>query len=364
MNRPVIPDHIQALKPYVAGRSIEEIRETLGLERIIKLASNENPLGASPKAVEAVRAAASSVNVYPRAGLRLREKLAQRLDVTPANVAVASGSEGVMLHAMRGYLQPGDEVVTAEGTFIGFYVIAHAMKLDLKTVPLSNYTYDLEAILAAVTDRTRLIYLANPNNPTGTAYTSDEWDAFLKKLPENILVICDEAYFEYASDWKAYPNSLDWRHDQVLTLRTFSKAYGLAGARIGYGLAHDEIIGTILKVKLPFEPTALAEAAGLGALNDKDFLERTLETNRYGMRRLTQMLDRHGVQYPRSVANFLLIPRETPEHAQAMSDKLLEAGIIARPMVPFRLPHCVRVTIGSDSEMDILLDSMPAALSV
>ena len=201
MNTPTVPSHIQSLKAYQPGRSIEEIREEFGLERIIKLASNENPLGSSPKAVEAMVQAAQDVSRYPRTGLLLREKLAAHYNINISEVAVGTGSEGVLLAAMRGYLQPGDEVVTAEGTFIGFYVIANAMKLSLKTVPLSeDYTYDLDAILAAVTVKTKLIYIANPNNPTGTAVRDAAWKKFLANLPEGPMVLMDEAYFEFGSN--------------------------------------------------------------------------------------------------------------------------------------------------------------------
>ncbi len=358
MSRPLPPQNIQTLKPYQPGKSVQEIREQLGLERVIKLASNENPLGASPKAVARMCEATGGVNTYPRAGLKLRRALADRLGVPQEEVTVASGSEGVLLTAMRAYLRAGDEVVTAEGTFIGFYVLAAAFDLQLKTVPLrADYTYDLTALLEAVTERTRLIYLANPNNPTGTAFSRQEYLEFLARLPEGPMVIMDEAYFEYARDlWQDYPDSLAHRHDQVLTLRTFSKAYGLAGVRIGYGVAHSEIVGTLLKVKLPFEPSAVSEAAGLGALEDEEFLQETLAVNREGLARMEQKLAELGLPYAKSVANFVNIPFDTPELAAAFSDELLQRGFIARPMVPFRLPHTVRITIGNRGEMDALLD--------
>ncbi len=360
MNTPTVPSHIQSLKAYQPGRSIEEIREEFGLERIIKLASNENPLGSSPKAVEAMVQAAQDVSRYPRTGLLLREKLAAHYNINISEVAVGTGSEGVLLAAMRGYLQPGDEVVTAEGTFIGFYVIANAMKLSLKTVPLSeDYTYDLDAILAAVTVKTKLIYIANPNNPTGTAVRDAAWKKFLANLPEGPMVLMDEAYFEFGSNLADdYPDSLASRHPQLITLRTFSKAYGLAAARIGYGIAHPDIISTILKVKLPFEPAILSEAAGIGALDDTEFLALTMENNREGLTRLHSLLDELRLPHTNSIANFGLVIFESPERADEVSDDLLQYGIIARSMVPFRLPHCVRITIGTPEEMDILEEAL------
>ncbi len=356
MNTPRVPAHIQSLKAYQPGRSIEEIREEFGLEHIIKLASNENPLGSSPKAVEAMVQASQDVSRYPRTGLSLRKKLAEHHGVSLDEIAVGAGSEGVLLAAIRGYLQAGDEVITAEGTFIGFYVIANAMSLVTKTVTLTDdYVYDLEGILAAVTDQTKLIYIANPNNPTGTAFRADDWRDFLDRLPDGPMVIIDEAYYDYASDFAAdYPDSLTTRHPQVLTLRTFSKAYGLAAARIGYGVAHPDIINTILKVKLPFEPALMSEAAGIAALDDHEFLATTLRTNRDGMSRLHSLLDELKLPHTDSVANFTLVPFESAKRAAEISDELLQHGVIARPMVPFRLPHCVRITIGTPAEMDVL----------
>ncbi|MCB2213743.1 histidinol-phosphate transaminase [bacterium] len=360
MKTPSAPAHIQALKPYQPGRSIEEIREEFGLERIIKLASNENPLGSSPKAVEAMIQAAQDVSRYPRTGLRLREKLAAHYNIGLNEVAVGAGSEGVLLAAMRAYLQPGDEAVTAEGTFIGFYVIANAMNLTVTTVPLTpDYTYDLDALLDAITPATKLVYIANPNNPTGTAFRDQAWRNFLQKLPEGVLVIMDEAYYEYGRDLATdYPDSLTTRHPQLITMRTFSKAYGMAAARIGYGVADPEIITNILKVKLPFEPAILSEMGGVAALDDTEFLDTTLRTNRAGMERLHTLLDKLRLTHTDSVANFTLVVFESAERAAAVSDDLLKFGIIARPMVPFRLPHCVRITIGTPNEMDVLEDAL------
>ncbi len=358
MKPPQAPPHIQRLTPYQPGRTVEEIRARLGLERIIKLASNENPLGPSPKALARMREVQADLSLYPTGGLALRKALAARLGVGVEKIAAGSGSEGILAAAMRAYLQPGDEVITAEGTFIGFYVLSHAQNLSLKTVPLKDYTFDLEAILEAAGPRTKLIYLANPNNPTGTAFGREEYARFLAALPGGVLVVMDEAYYEYACEWEDYPDSLEAPHDQVLTLRTFSKAYGLAGVRIGYGVAHEEIISNILKVKLPFEPSSSAEAAGLGALEDSRFLALTRETNRRGMQRLCDALDRLGLPHPPSRANFILVPMESPERAEWFSHELLVRGIIARPMVPFRLPHAVRITVGDEEQTTTLIEAL------
>ncbi len=201
MQPPVAPNHIQVLKPYQPGRSIEDIRQELGLEKIVKLASNENPLGASPIAKKMICDSVAGLNTYPNSGMTLRQQLAKKFDVRVDNVVAGSGSESVMAAAMKAYLEPGDEVITAEGTFIGFYVLCNSMNVNLKTIPLKDYCFDLEAIAGAITDKTKLVYFANPNNPTGTAYSRAEWEKFLKNLPPEILVFADEAYHEYAIDW-------------------------------------------------------------------------------------------------------------------------------------------------------------------
>ncbi len=365
MRPPTPPKHVLDLIPYQPGRSIDEIRELTGLEHIIKLASNENPLGSSPLAVKRAQQAMTEIALYPRTGLALRSTLADYHHLDLNNVIVGAGSEGVMLHTLRTYLRPGDEAITAEGTFIGFYVIAASMDLSLKTVPLrDDYTYDLEGILAAVTPKTKLIYIANPNNPTGTAVSRSEWSHFLEKLPENVLVMMDEAYFEYAHDlWEDYPDSLDYRHDQVVTLRTFSKIYGLAGIRIGYGVGHPEIIENVLKVKLPFEPSWTAECAAIGALEDSEFLQRSLKANRQGMARVNALLDELKLRHTQSVANFVLVILDGPEQAIKFTDDLLRRGIIARPMKPFHLPHTVRITVGIAEELDLLEEALRGILS-
>ncbi len=358
MKPPRVPDHIQSLTPYQPGHSIDEIRRLIGLERIIKLASNENPLGPSPKAVERMRETERELSLYPSGGFTLRHEIAKRLDLKHDNVAAASGSEGVLAAAVQAYLVPGDEVITAEGTFIGFYILAHTRQLEMVTVPLREYTFDLEAILDRVSPRTRMIYIPNPNNPTGTAFGSREWEPFLEALPEGIIVVMDEAYFEYARHLPEYPDSMRYRHNQVLTLRTFSKAYGLAGVRIGYGIGHEDVIGNILKVKLPFEPTVQAEAAGLGALEDDDFLELTLKTNREGMARLSDELGALGLPHPPSTANFIFIPLERTERSYWLFNELMKRGIITRQTAQFRLPHGVRITIGTEEEVTILIEAL------
>jgi len=272
---PLVPPYIESLVPYEAGRSIEEIKQTYGLRDVIKLASNENPLGPSPLARKAISRHLDGLHLYPNGGLDLRRVLAEMFDLKVENVIVGSGSEGIISNIIRTFLCDDDEVLTTESAFIGFQVLAKSRGVMYRTVPYRCWHYDLPALTEQINDRTKIIYLANPNNPTGTIFSRHDFDQFYRHVPERVLIILDEAYFEYAKDNPRYPDSMHYRYDNVITLRTFSKIYGLAGIRIGYGFAHEELIGNLLKVKLPFEPSALAQAAGIGALADKEFVHRS-----------------------------------------------------------------------------------------
>jgi histidinol-phosphate aminotransferase len=231
------------------------------------------------------------------------------------------------------------------------------------TVPLHNYRFDLEAIADRINEHTKIIYLANPNNPTGTIFTKPEFDEFISRIPPHVLIILDEAYFEYAHASPEYPDSMQYRYDNVITLRTFSKAYGIAGARIGYGFAHDVLITNLLKVKLPFEPSTLAQAAGIGALTDADFLRRTLEANEAGKASLPPALRSLGLETIPTEANFLCIPLSSESTANDLYVELLHRGVIVRPLRAFGLPHCLRITIGTEEQNRILIQAMESAIA-
>lgn len=354
----LVPPYIETLEPYKAGKPIAELKRELGLTDVIKLASNENPLGPSPLAIEEMKKCLSDLHYYPNGGLDLREVLAARFDLKVANVIVDAGSEGIMSSIIRTFLCDDDEVLTSEGTFVGLYVLVKSRGVKLVTVPLNNYHFDLKAIAAAINERTKIIYLANPNNPTGTIFTKLEFDEFMKSVPPHVLIILDEAYFEYAKDNPKYPDSMHYRYDNVITLRTFSKVYGLAGIRIGYGFAHDALITNLMKVKLPFEPSSLAQAAGIGALRDSSFVHRSLEVNAGGMRYLVPQLEELGFTVVPSDANFVMCPLQSPEAVQELYMALLSLGVIIRPLPAFRLPHCVRITVGTETENKRLISSL------
>jgi histidinol-phosphate aminotransferase len=355
---PLVPPYIESLRPYEPGRSIEDVRREYGVHRVAKLASNENPLGPSPLAIEAIQKSMQDLNLYPNGGLDLRAVLAEQFDLKVDNVIAGSGSEGIMANIIRTFLTDEDEVLTTEAAFIGFQVLAKSRGVKYRTVPYRNWHYDLAALADAINERTKIVYLANPNNPTGTIFTRHEFDEFYRRTPERVLIILDEAYFEYAKDNPRYPDSMHYRYDNVITLRTFSKVYGLAGIRIGYGFAHEELIRNLLKVKLPFEPSTLAQAAGIGALGDKEFLHRSLELNARGLRFLTKVLEELDLAPVPSDANFVMVPFPSETQAARMAEELLRRGIAVRPLKSFGLPHCLRISVGTDDDNQMLANAL------
>jgi histidinol-phosphate aminotransferase len=354
----LVPPYIAALKPYRPGRNAAEVARTYGLKRVAGLASNENPLGPSPRALEAITRHLSDLHHYPNSGLDLREKLAEEYGTKIANVIAGSGSDSIVSDIIRTFLGDQDEILTTESAFGGFQVLAHSRGVAYRTVPYNNWHYDLKALAASTTENTKIIYLANPNNPTGTIFTRQEFEDFYRHVPERVLIILDEAYFDYARDNPRYPDSMHYRYDNVITLRTFSKVYGLAGLRIGYGFAHEDLIAELLKVKLPFEPSTLAQAGAIAALDDKEWLYRSLELNARGLRRLTLTLGELGFQVVPSEANFVLVPLESRDAAALLVDQLLRRGVIIRPMESWGLPNCVRISTGTDDDLDLLFGAL------
>ena len=294
----LVPPHVESLKPYQPGRPPDELTHELGLTKFINLASNESSFGPSARTLSAIHEAFPLVNRYPESGgSRLRRALAERFKVKLENVAIGSGSESIMANIIRAFLHGDDEALTCQGTFIGFPVLVNAQGIKLKQIPLKNHYFDLEAITRAINEKTKIIYLCNPNNPTGTIFTRAEFDVFVRKVPEHVLIILDEAYYEFTANNPEFPDSMTYRYDNVLTLRTFSKAYGMAGIRLGYGLGHEYLINFVNRIKLPFEPNVLAQAAGLAALSDQDHLNQLLANNRKGMDYLTYQMDRLSLKH-------------------------------------------------------------------
>jgi len=359
----LVPPYIESLQPYVPGKPIEEVRREYGLGRIIKLASNENPFGPSPVALEALASHFGSLHLYPNGGHDLRVALAGIHGLSPDNVIVGNGSEAIMSIIIRTFLNDDDEVLTTEGAFIGFQVLAKSRGVPYRTVPYRRWHYDLGAIAGAITGRTKIVYLANPNNPTGTIFTKTEFDDFYRRVPPRVLIILDEAYYEFARESPEYPDSMSYRYDNVITLRTFSKAHGLAGLRVGYGFAHGELIRNLLKVKLPFEPSTLAQAAGLAALGDAAHLSRTVENNREGVAALARALTDLGLDVAPSHANFVMFALGGKEEVDRVNEGLLRRGVIIRPLGAFGLPQCMRVTAGTPEENGIAISALKAVLA-
>src|ERR1700723_1502281 len=355
---PLVPPYIEALRPYQAGRSIEEVQRAYGLSHISKLASNENPLGPSPLALDAMSRCMSGLNYYPNSGLDLRRVLAEKYETKVENVIAGSGSESIISNIIRTFLGDEDEVLTTENAFAGFQVLAKSRGVAYRTVPHRDWHYDLTALANAITERTKIVYLANPNNPTGTIFAKQEFDTFYRHVPERVLIILDEAYFEYAKDTPRYPDSMHYRYDNVITLRTFSKIYGLAGVRIGYGFAHEELIRNLLKVKLPFEPSTPAQAAGIAALEDKEFLHRSLEVNARGLKYLTDGLEDMGLVAVPSEANFVMTVLPTEADALRIFEELLAQGVVVRPLKAFGLPNCLRISTGLDEDNRLCIEAL------
>ncbi|HXX16379.1 MAG TPA: histidinol-phosphate transaminase [Candidatus Eremiobacteraceae bacterium] len=356
----LIPDYIQGLPAYVPGRPVEEVEQELKIHAV-KLASNENPLGPSPKAMEAARRALGEANWYPDGGSkRLREVLAARNKVRFEEVFVGLGSSEIIDLASRVLLRPGLDGITSEGSFTLFAIAIRASGGNLIQTPMRHYTFDLDAIAAAVTPQTRVIYIANPNNPTGTAFGAAEFSAFLKKVPGDVLVVLDEAYREYAAR-PDLPNSheLFREYNNILTLRTFSKVYGLAGLRIGYGIGHPTLVAEMNKLRTPFNVTSVGQAAALAALDDYEHVQRSVEMNRIERRRLYDELRNLGFSPVPSECNFLFVP--IGPHAKVLCDQLLLEGVIVRPMGWMGFPEAIRISVGNPDQNTKLLVALASA---
>jgi len=347
----LVPKYIKNLAPYVPGKRIEEVQFNSDVKRIIKLSSNENPHGPSLKAINEVQKCMKNMNRYPdSSGYKLRTLLAKKNNLDIENVIIGCGSEGIMSTIIRTFLHEDDELISSEDSFIGFRVLANASGRKVHWVKMDNYSYNLDLISKKINNKTKIIYLANPDNPTGTYFTKKDFDLFMNKVPTRVLVILDEAYYEYAKHIEDYPNSMLYRYDNVITLRTFSKCYGLAGFRVGYGFAHKKLIANLMKVKLPFEPSVPAQIAALEAIGDSEYLKYSLSENSNGIKYLLKEFNKLNLQTIPTVTNFITLIFKNKTSANQFLDKMLEKGVILRGLESFGLPHCVRVTVGTMNE--------------
>lgn len=360
----LVPDYVRNLQVYQAGKPIDELTRERGLTKVSKLASNENPLGPSPFAIKAMTNALWDVHRYPDMNAYLlKSSLSKLYKLKNENIILGNGSEGIMAYIARAFIQPGQEVLTCQNTFIGFSIIARSVGALLKTIPLTkDYRFDVEGLARNITKKTKVIYICNPNNPTGTYINKKEFDLLMSHVPDHVLVILDEAYFEFAQSCDDYPNSMDYRYDNVLTLRTFSKAYGLSGIRIGYGFGHEDLISNLTKVKLPFEPGLIAQMGAAGAIHDKPHLRRTLKNNQRRYLETFDFLTKHEFQPIRSAANFIAFKTGSEEASRYMFDQLLDHGVIIRQLKANEMPDYVRVSLGTKSEMSHYFKAMEEIL--
>ena len=340
---------VRGLHPYEPGKPVEEVQRELNLRNVIKMASNENPLGSSPLAVKAVKSGLGKLHFYPDgSGYYLRKKLSAFLDVGEDSIILGNGSDEIIQIIAETFLNEGEEVVISDPSFVIYRMAVRIMNGNCRLVKLKNYQYDMAAMTDAAGNKTKLIFIANPNNPTGTMVSGDEIKSFLEKVPEEVIVIFDEAYFEYI-ERDDFPETIDYIKNgkTVICLRTFSKIYGLAGLRIGYGIACPEIITEMNRVRHPFNSNSIAQIAAAAALDDEEHVRKSREVNSTGRVFLYRELDRRDISYIPSEANFILIKVGDGSN---VVEALLRKGIIVRGMDGYNLPDFIRLTIGIEKE--------------
>lgn len=355
---------VQKLSPYVPGKPVDELARELNLDPagIVKLASNENPLGPSPKALEAIRAELAELTRYPDGnGFELKQKLAARCGVSIAQVTLGNGSNDILDLVARAWLAPGLNAVFSQYAFAVYPIATQAVGAQGKVVAAKDHGHDLEAMLAAIDANTRVVFVANPNNPTGTWFGPDALESFLARVPQSVLVVLDEAYIEYAED-DELPDGLDYlaRYPNLLVSRTFSKAYGLASLRVGYALSSPQVADVLNRVRAPFNVNSLALTAACAALDDADYLATSRSTNDAGMAQLEAGFRKLGLQWIPSKGNFIAV--DFARDAAPINQALLRAGVIVRPVAGYGMPTFLRVSIGTEQENARFLEALELVL--
>lgn len=354
-------DHI---KPYVPGKPIEEVERELGLKNVIKMASNENPLGPSPEAVDAIQRSAERVYLYPDGNqYYLKKHIAQHVGVAADNIIVGNGSDEVIKFLAEVFIAEGDQAVMAAPTFSEYDFAVNLMGGESIFVPLDNFRHDLEAMADRITERTRLVFICNPNNPTGTIVTEHEVDSFMAKVPDDVIVVFDEAYYEYVAH-PTYPNSLKYLEagkNNVIILRTFSKIYGLAGLRVGYGIASKELLNLLNRAREPFNVNSLAQVAAMAALHDQLHVEKSQKLNEEGKEYLYSTFKEMGLKYVPTEANFILV--DVKVDSKRLFKAMLQHGVIVRTGDIFGLPTFIRVTVGTRRQNQIFIETLQKVLA-
>lgn len=355
--------HLSTLPTYEPGRPIEDVARELGLDpaQIIKLASNENPIGPSPKALQAMRDAAVHAHIYPDGnGFELRKALAQKHKVAIEQIVLGNGSNEIIEFLGHAFLSPGDELLISQYAFAIYEIVGKIFQATVVEVPARDYGHDLDAMGKAITPRTRLIFVANPNNPTGTMVGADQLRQFIRSVPSHTLVVIDEAYQEFIEAVALDTPALIGNCSNLVVMRTFSKAQGLAGLRIGYGIASVEVASALQKVRQPFQANLLAQAAALAALSDPGHIEKTVAMVREGRALLEAGFRERKLAFVPSSANFVLVD---VRDGRKVFDRLLREGVIVRPMHGYKLPGWIRVTVGKPAENQRFLESLDRALT-
>jgi histidinol-phosphate aminotransferase len=355
---------VSALTPYQPGKPVEDVQRELGLDRVIKLASNEGPFGPFPAALEAMERSARDLNRYPDGGsFRLHAALAERHDVAFEEVSVGAGADGCIDMLSQALLDPGDEMVCGWPSFPSYVIYARKQGATTMLVPLVDHRYDLPALLAAVTPRTKIVYICQPNNPTGTMNTTAELDDYFEHIPEHVLTVVDQAYFEYI-DRPGYDDAIERYLKQgrrVVVLRTFSKIYGLAGLRVGYAVGPRRVMAAMAKVRRPFDITTPAQVAAVASLGDTAEIARRRDVNTVGLARLDTILNGRGLDPVPSVGNFVYV--DTGGDANDLFERLLREGIIVRPLGGFGSTTAIRITVGTPEELEELAAALGRVLA-
>lgn len=348
---------VQTLTPYTPGKPVEELERELGLNGIVKLASNENPLGPSEQVLLAIEKAAKDITRYPDGnGYHLKHALSERLGVTPETITLGNGSNDVLDLIARAFLAPGDEAIMSQYAFAVYPLSTQAVGATPILTPAKEWGHDLQAMANAVTDRTKLIFIANPNNPTGTGFNQGHWEHFIQQVPARVLVVLDEAYFEYVEQ-----NQLDGlayleQFPNLIVTRTFSKAYGLASLRVGYGISNPDVANVLNRVRQPFNVNAFALAASVAALNDQAYLQKSRDINRQGMLQLEQGLTHLGLTFIPSAGNFIAV--DFQQDGMDVYQLLLQQGVIVRPVSAYGMPSFLRVSVGLQDENTRFLEAV------
>jgi histidinol-phosphate aminotransferase len=354
---------VQSLQAYAPGKPMSELERELGLSEIIKLASNENPLGCSKKVKSVLSGLDEELTLYPDGnGFALKDALVNHLlkdksDISQENIILGNGSNDVLELIARAFLNEESEAVYSEYAFAVYPIAVQAVSAQAKIAPAKNWGHDLDAMLSLVSEKTKVVFIANPNNPTGSWLTKEEIESFLSSVPEHTIVVLDEAYFEYVEE-QNYPNGLNLldAYKNLIVTRTFSKAYGIAGLRVGYGVAGKEIIDILNRVRQPFNVNAVAQLCAVEALRDQEFISASVECNREGLQYLSNAFAELKLTYIESVANFISVDFGSPKQADEINQYLLKNGIIVRPITVYKMPSFLRVTVGSREQNKLLVD--------